>query len=1067
MIVVPALVWIVGGQTSTSAAGATPILLVVNSSAPNPYGRYLGEILQAEGLNAFTTIELASLTSSALDAAKLVVLAETPLSSAQASMLSGYVAGGGRLVAMRPDAQLSATLGVTALSSTTSEGYLRIELASPSGAGLSSVTLPFHGAALNLNRASGAATVATLYSDRTTATAYPAVVRYGRTATFAYDLARSVVYSRQGNPANAGLDRDGLPPLRTNDVFYNAIDKERVSLPHADIQMRLFSRLIADLLADQLPLPRLWYFPQGKRTLLILTGDSHGTDQQSFQQQIASADAFGADTTIYLTRFGSYPTVAEVTTWRGRGHEFGMHPYGWADGVTLDRGFQIAEDYFTSRGYNPPSRTTRMHQVAWEGWVDAAEVEAAHNIGMDASFYTWGPAVSYADGSQAHGYITGSGLPLRFVDESGTIIPVYQQVTSLIDEQLIIEQYSERMTTSQALAVSRQLIDDSQAGGYSAIMTQFHVDYYQQIRPWAEGTMDYARGLGIPMWSAEHWLQYTEARAGSSMTNLSWSAASQRLSFDLSVPASADAQSIALPSSYAGATLNSVTIDGAPVSVSAQTINGRATSFVNAAPGAHSVVATYAGPAPTATPTVTNTAPPTATPTAGPSSTPTNTATPTATATATPTITMTPTATSAAGPRTTTLSTVADFNGCATLTGALVTQGGDGELRLAGQTGEDYLSAPLDPSRWAWGAWSGASYTPSVSAGQLALAGEGGAYVRSASARPVTTLESVATFGAAPWQHVGWGGLGFSDDRYLLFSTFNTTQRLYARSADGSTEYRTDLGPLPSGAHRYRIERVAQSGGGESIRYYIDGALRATHVVPSVPALYVYQSHNGGAGAALLVDALWVYPSYVPSGSASGCVVDAGARATWGSVSWQGQLASGTTLSVATRSSADGVSWSGWTPVSSSGAIASPAGRYLDYRLTLSSSDSSVSPIVESVSISYSGGAALTAAAPASRLVRPAPGPIDPPLSVEASATTGRLTLTWNAPSDPAIVGFRVKSVVGAQTERVLAELPAHRAARDTGRPYRVELALQRGATYWIEIVRADGVGSIQTVFSP
>jgi predicted heme/steroid binding protein len=400
--------------------------------------------------------------------------------------------------------------------------------------------------------------------------------------------------------------------------------------------------------------------------------------------------------------------------------------------------------------------------------------------------------------------------------------------------------------------------------------------------------------------------------------------------------------------------------------------------------------------------------------------------------------------------------------------GAIVTQADDGEVRLAGQTGEDYVSAPLDASRWAWGSWSGGSYTPSVSSGNLVVSGSTGAYVRSASARPVTTLEAVATFGAAPWQHLGWGGLGFSDDRYLLFSTFNGTQRLYARSADGSVEYRTDLGPLPSGAHRYRIERVAQAGGGESIRYTIDGVLRATHVLPSVPALYVYQSHNGGAGAALLVDALWVYPSYVASGSVSGCVVDAGASAMWSGVSWQGGLASGTTLSVATRSSADGASWSAWTPVSSSGAIASPAGRFLDYRLTLSSSNSSVSPVVEAVSISFNGGAAAPAVpAPASAMVRPAPDPIDPPLSVEASATSGRLTLTWNPATDPAIVGYRVKSVVGAQTERVLAELPAQRAGRDIRRPYRVELALQRGATYWIEVIRADGVDSIQTVFNP
>ena len=66
-----------------------------------------------------------------------------------------------------------------------------------------------------------------------------------------------MVYSRQGNPANAGVDRDGLPPIRTNDVFYNAIDLDRVRVPHADYQMRLLARVVADLMGDELPLPRV------------------------------------------------------------------------------------------------------------------------------------------------------------------------------------------------------------------------------------------------------------------------------------------------------------------------------------------------------------------------------------------------------------------------------------------------------------------------------------------------------------------------------------------------------------------------------------------------------------------------------------------------------------------------------------------------------------------------------------------------------------------------------------------------------------------------------------------
>ena len=58
---------VVPGASPASAmevnAATRPILLIVNSSASNKFGAYLGEILRAEGLNAFDQVELNSLTT--------------------------------------------------------------------------------------------------------------------------------------------------------------------------------------------------------------------------------------------------------------------------------------------------------------------------------------------------------------------------------------------------------------------------------------------------------------------------------------------------------------------------------------------------------------------------------------------------------------------------------------------------------------------------------------------------------------------------------------------------------------------------------------------------------------------------------------------------------------------------------------------------------------------------------------------------------------------------------------------------------------------------------------------
>ena len=108
-----AIVAIAGGSFGVrvrTQSSTAPVLLIVNSASPNPFGPYLGEILKAEGLNSFSVAQLSTVTPSSLADVRVAVLAETPLTDAQAVILGNFVAGGGGLVAMRPDARLASTL---------------------------------------------------------------------------------------------------------------------------------------------------------------------------------------------------------------------------------------------------------------------------------------------------------------------------------------------------------------------------------------------------------------------------------------------------------------------------------------------------------------------------------------------------------------------------------------------------------------------------------------------------------------------------------------------------------------------------------------------------------------------------------------------------------------------------------------------------------------------------------------------------------------------------------------------------------------------------------------------
>ena len=993
-----------------AAAPPAPILLVVNDAASNKFGRYLAEVLRAEGLNAIDIVTIGALTADDLSQHDVSVLAETSLTSSQATLIANHVAGGGRVIAMRPDAQIKSLFDLDASVGALTDGYLRIDNGallngSAPGAGLASVTLQIHGNADRYTTLPSAVTLAQLYSTATASTPYPAVVAgsSGRAVAFTYDLARNVVYTRQGNLANANLDVDGDGVLRTIDLFQASgggapwVNRDRIAVPQADEQQRLFARLVTNLVGQAKPLPQLWYFPGEAKTMLILTGDAHANPSSYYQNEINSISSRGGKITFYIS-LSSSPTNSEMQTWRAQGHEFGIHPYAYRPDpyppyniTNLTEGYQVYSNWFATQYTSPKSRTVRNHQVAWQGWTEAADIAVTYGLALDTNFYHWGTWLRKSDGTWPHGYITGSGQPMKFVRADGTILPLYQQLTQLVDEQMAGSSTPENLSAAQAIAVSQALIDASLAGDYAALMTQFHLDYYQggEARPWAEGTMDYANARGVPIWNADRWLSFVETRHDANYTNIAWNGASGTLTFSLSATATAGLNlTTMLPTSFGGRALQSVVVDGQATAFSLQTIKGASLAFVSTSAGSHSFVASYQTgsttptptPAPSSTPTPTSTSLPGASPT--PSNTPSATATSTATATATP----------SGGSLTHT--TLADFDQpCAVTDGIYVSDVAGGSLALMGSLSDEFAGPVLDGSKWTSGAWGAGSYTPVFDNGAVLLSGPAGAWIRSAASytRP-RTLEGVVEFGAGPWQHFGFGDDGFGSGHYLLFSTFNTTNRLFARSSYLSSEQQTDLGDLAqfSGFHRYRIEWRALNATQDEILYYIDGTLRATHTRSTLPALYVYFSHNSqGAYPALRIGQVSMTPTYLASGSYTGCALDAGIGNRWQTIAWDATLAAGTSLTVQVRTSTDGTTWGNWSDAVSGGAVA-PAAQYAQYRLLLSTSNNQNTPLVNSITLGFGP------------VTAPTPTPTGVPLPTNTPTATDTPPPT-NTPTSPPI----------------------------------------------------------------
>jgi hypothetical protein len=596
---------------------ASPILLLIHEQAQNPFGLYLAEILRAEGLNCFQVAYLSQLERAPLAWFDQVLLAEGPLNNGQAELLESYVMKGGRLVAMRPDARLAALFGLERRGGSTAEGYLQVAADHPVGQGIASETLQFHGTADHY-RLVGAETIAWLASDAETCTGFPALTIHtygqGQAALWAFDLARSIAYTRQGNLAWANQERDGFFAVRAPDMFKGWIDLDRLAIPQADQQQRLLANLMGALSQGTRPLPRLWYFPGAVKTIFIATTDAHQSSASAIEEVLARVEQRGGHISIYyapplqeelqraisrarflvtsqpllretLVQHFRAATPAHIAQWRAQGHEFALHPYvGCNDRICayylddilatpdLATGWRRFWQQFTGLGYGPVPPTVRTHCVLWTGWVETARLQATYGIRMNLDYYHIGPSFQQKTGEWVYGHFTGSGLPMKFVDEQGRILNIYQQLTQLADDHLLNLQWGGqvKLSAEAAVAVSKILLQRSLAGDHSAIAANFHTDPFDfggqpaaEAARWLEGTLDYAADQGIPIWSALEWLHYTEARHDANLEGIEWQPGTKRLNFRLAVPTATDVDlAVMIPLRHGSATLSQVEVDG-------------------------------------------------------------------------------------------------------------------------------------------------------------------------------------------------------------------------------------------------------------------------------------------------------------------------------------------------------------------------------------------------------------------------------------------------------------------------------------------------------------------------
>ncbi|MEJ0083002.1 MAG: hypothetical protein WDM78_19090 [Puia sp.] len=575
----------------------------------NPFGRYQVEILRAQGYTSFKAMDITEVEANPamLNSYDVILLGQMKLNASDISLLTAWTIKGGTLIAQRPSSLLYPLMGIISSDSIADNyknTYLLVDttMGQP-GAGIVGQTIQYHGVADLYNMLPGITSLATIYSSATTRTPYPAVTSAsvgnngGKAIAFAFDLAKSIVLTRQGNLSWAGQSRDGQTgPVRSDNLFYpDYVDFNKIQIPQADELQHLLTNII---LLDNLhrkPLPHLWILPRGLQAAIVMTGDDHniemnsgstGTPSRFNDYRLMSKDnspqavedwkAIRATSYVYDNINLSNDSVLH---YQSLGFEIAFHPTTECTNFTRtslvnDMTSQLSRLETKLPGMLPPV-TNRTHCMPWSDWASQPKVESSLGIRFDVNYYYW-------PGSWVQnraGLFTGSGMPMRFADSIGTLIDCYQAPTQIPDESGL------DITNS----INTLLDNAINKGYYGAFVMNMHTDTAMHIG--SDQIIAAAMTRQIPVITSKQMLTWLDNRNGTVFSHVAWDNVTKTLSF--TVTTNAHNLQVMVPVHSIDGELIQVIENGTPVTFTIQTIKGISYGFFPASTHNYNYIAVY------------------------------------------------------------------------------------------------------------------------------------------------------------------------------------------------------------------------------------------------------------------------------------------------------------------------------------------------------------------------------------------------------------------------------------------------------------------------------------------
>jgi hypothetical protein len=184
------------------------------------------------------------------------------------------------------------------------------------------------------------------------------------------------------------------------------------------------------------------------------------------------------------------------------------------------------------------------------------------------------------------GNYTGSGLTMKFSDEQGKIINVYQHLNNVYDQQYMENKDQEGYYNCFKGLMDRSL--DHEVYSYISIKAHNN-EYYFSKKPLMK-MLDYAKSKNIPVWTVINLLGFLKAKDEASFSDIKF--INDRLSFNIkSSLKHTSSLNCMLPFIFNGKKINKVMVNGKSASFYVKKIKGSEYAMLAIIPGANYSIA--------------------------------------------------------------------------------------------------------------------------------------------------------------------------------------------------------------------------------------------------------------------------------------------------------------------------------------------------------------------------------------------------------------------------------------------------------------------------------------------